>query len=178
MRAMRVLETAVGVALGPVKERQRTDLDLSRACDRSIPKDDRHRFRLMAERREAWWRELAEIHLRACVRIGELSRELERAERQRGEDGRLQMRVPADRVPAGRNPVTKTQALADAGIPTSTAHDYEQLAGGREAQARKRQAHGQTWNFRTAPSRISPAPRPPPKPACPSATPPAEMRLP
>jgi hypothetical protein len=61
---------------------------------------------------------------------------LERAERQRGEDGRLQMRVPADRVPTSGNPVTKTQALADAGIPTSTAHRYEELAGGREAEAR------------------------------------------
>jgi hypothetical protein len=75
---------------------------------------------------EVWVRE---IHLRACVRIGELSRELERAEPGGAIDGkRGGSKIP----PVG---ISKTQALADAGIPTSTAHRYEELAGGREAQA-------------------------------------------
>lgn len=69
---------------------------------------------------QAW---VKEIHLRACVRIGELSRELETAERSR-----------TDLHPAARTQ-TKTAALAEAGISTSTAHEYEQLAGGREDQA-------------------------------------------
>jgi N6-adenosine-specific RNA methylase IME4 len=62
MRAMRVLETAVGVALGPAEQGQRTDLQPSLMSDSlaALPRVDRHRFRLMAERRELWWRELAE----------------------------------------------------------------------------------------------------------------------
>jgi hypothetical protein len=68
---------------------------------------------------------VSEIHLRACVRIGELSRELESAQGRRDpETGRL---VPA----SGK----KAEALADAGISTSTANRYEELAGGREEQA-------------------------------------------
>lgn len=71
---------------------------------------------------EVWVRE---IHLRACVRIGELSRELERAE-------------PGGAGGGSKFPsvgISKSQALADAGISTSTAHRYEELAGGREEQA-------------------------------------------
>ena len=71
---------------------------------------------------EVWVRE---IHLRACVRIGELSRELERAE-------------PGGAGGGSKFPsvgISKAQALADAGISTSTAHRYEELAGGREEQA-------------------------------------------
>jgi hypothetical protein len=71
---------------------------------------------------EVWVRE---IHLRACVRIGELSRELERAE-------------PGGSGGGSKFPsvgISKAQALADAGISTSTAHRYEELAGGREEQA-------------------------------------------
>ena len=71
---------------------------------------------------EVWVRE---IHLRACVRIGELSRELERAE-PGGVGG-------GSKFPAVG--ISKAQALADAGISTSTAHRYEELAGGREEQA-------------------------------------------
>lgn len=64
-----------------------------------------------------------EIYLRACIRIGEISRELETAQGDRTE-----------LHPASRKK-SKTDALADAGISTSTAHDYEELAGGREEQA-------------------------------------------
>jgi hypothetical protein len=71
---------------------------------------------------EVWVRE---IHLRACVRIGELSRELERAEPGGAGGG---SKFPAVGI-------SKAQALADAGISTSTAHRYEELAGGREEQA-------------------------------------------
>ncbi len=67
---------------------------------------------------QAW---VAEIHLRACVRIGELSRELETAQ------GIRTSSEQSDKV-------TKNEALKVAGISRSTAHDYEQLAGGREAQ--------------------------------------------
>jgi hypothetical protein len=138
MRAMRVLETAVGVALGPAELTQAGPGrgKPSRACEGfTVPKDDRHRFRLMAERREAWWRELAEIHLRACVRIGELSRELERAEPGGAGGG---SKIP----PVG---ISKTQALADAGVPTSTAHRYEELAGGREQQAQAAGRAAMNW---------------------------------
>jgi hypothetical protein len=71
---------------------------------------------------EVWVRE---IHLRACVRIGELSRELERAEPGGAGGG---SKFPAVGI-------SKAQVLADAGISTSTAHRYEELAGGREEQA-------------------------------------------
>ena len=63
MRAMRVLEIAVGVALGPAVLTQAGPGrgKPSRACEGfSVSKFDRHRFRLMAERRDAWWHELAE----------------------------------------------------------------------------------------------------------------------
>ena len=67
---------------------------------------------------EVWVRE---IHLRACVRIGELSRDIEAAERRRGEHGRL--------LPTDGNQVTKAQALAEAGLSTTAAARYEELAG-------------------------------------------------
>ena len=67
---------------------------------------------------EVWVRE---IHLRACVRIGVLSRDIEAAERRRGDDGRL--------LPTGENQVTKAQALGEAGVSTATAARYEELAG-------------------------------------------------
>jgi hypothetical protein len=73
---------------------------------------------------EVWVRE---IHLRACVRIGELSRDLDQAQTVRQADGAT-VRLP----PGGKS---KAEALADAGISTSTAQRYEELAGGREAQA-------------------------------------------
>jgi hypothetical protein len=60
--------------------------------------------------------------LRAAIRIGELSRELEKAQ------GFASIR-PNDRTN------TKTEVLANAGIPRQTANDYEQLTGGREEQA-------------------------------------------
>jgi hypothetical protein len=67
---------------------------------------------------EVWVRE---IHLRACVRIGELSRDIEGVERRRGEHGRL--------LPTDGNQVTKAQALAEAGLSTTAAARYEELAG-------------------------------------------------
>jgi hypothetical protein len=67
---------------------------------------------------EVWVRE---IHLRACVRIGELSRDIEAAERRRGEHGRL--------LPTDGNQVTKAQALAEAGLSTTAAARYEEVAG-------------------------------------------------
>jgi hypothetical protein len=68
-------------------------------------------------------RKFAEIRLRACQRIGVLSAELETAEQAKGG------RHPTDGKP------TKTDQLATAGISTSTANRYEELAGGKEQQA-------------------------------------------
>ncbi|WP_424138629.1 hypothetical protein [Roseomonas chloroacetimidivorans] len=69
---------------------------------------------------EVW---VQEIKLRASIRIGELAREIETAERAR-----------TDLHPdAGTQ--TKTAILAEAGLSTSTAHRYEELAGGRQEQA-------------------------------------------
>src|SRR5262249_50292606 len=70
-------------------------------------------------------RGFAEVKLRASIKIGELSRELEKAQ------GFAATILPNDR----KN--TKTEALKQAGIPISTANDYEQLTGGREEQAQK-----------------------------------------
>jgi hypothetical protein len=67
---------------------------------------------------------VSEIQKRACIRIGELSRELETAER---EGARGNYRLPS----SGKS---KAQALAEAGISTSTAQRYEELVGGREQQ--------------------------------------------
>jgi hypothetical protein len=64
-------------------------------------------------------RRFAEIRLRACVRIGELSRELETAQGLR---------------PNGRTK-SKEDTLQEAGLAKSTALDYEQLAGGKDKQA-------------------------------------------
>ena len=63
---------------------------------------------------------VSEIHLRACTRIGQLSRELERTQ------------GFAAIHPTGGKNATKTDALADAGISTSTANRYEQLARWRD----------------------------------------------
>jgi hypothetical protein len=73
---------------------------------------------------EVWVRE---IHLRACVRIGELSRDLDQAQTIRNAEGAIV------RLPSGGK--SKARALAEAGIATSTAQRYEELAGGREADA-------------------------------------------
>jgi hypothetical protein len=69
---------------------------------------------------EMW---VAEIKLRATQRIGELSRDLDRAHKVGRGDGQLQL-------PSGGK--LKAQALADAGISTSTAHRAEELAGGAD----------------------------------------------
>jgi hypothetical protein len=60
----------------------------------------------------------AEIRLRACQRIGEISRDLEKAQYNKGH-GTV---VPSD----GKY---KAEVLAEAGISTSTAQRYEELAG-------------------------------------------------
>jgi hypothetical protein len=62
-----------------------------------------------------------------------LSRDLETAERERDSLGRL---LPND----GKQ--GKAQTLADAGISTSTANRYGQLAGGKEKQAQDGSASG------------------------------------
>ena len=68
----------------------------------------------------------SEIKLRASVRIGELLRELDRAERGDGPAG-------AVALPSGGK--SKTDAIADAGLSKSTAHRYQELAGPKEEQA-------------------------------------------
>jgi hypothetical protein len=65
---------------------------------------------------ETW---VSEIHKRACIRIGQLSRELETAEHE----------GPGAVIPSSGK--YKRDALADAGISTTTANRYEQLAGGK-----------------------------------------------
>jgi hypothetical protein len=65
---------------------------------------------------DAWERKLAEIRLRAIRKIGELSRELEKKERARTN------LHPNDREQ------TKAESLKQAGIPLSTAHDYEKTS--------------------------------------------------
>jgi hypothetical protein len=67
-------------------------------------------------------RQFAEIRLRACIRIGEISRELEI------KAGRL------NNSSERSEELSKSKSLAIAGIALSTAHDCEQLAGGREEQ--------------------------------------------
>lgn len=57
-RAARVLETAVGEALGPAEAGNQHTMP-SLACD-GISRDDRRRFRMMAEHRAIWWPSLAE----------------------------------------------------------------------------------------------------------------------
>jgi hypothetical protein len=65
---------------------------------------------------------MSEIQLRACQRIGQLLGELETMERAR-----------TDLHPTNGKQ-TKAEALADAGLSTSTAHRYEELACGRTTQ--------------------------------------------
>ena len=67
----------------------------------------------------------AEIRLRACIRIGEISRDLEKAGHGGAGGG---TKIPSTGI-------SKEQQLAQAGISTSTAHRYEELAGGKEEQA-------------------------------------------
>lgn len=64
----------------------------------------------------------AEIRLRACQRLGELSRQLAVAEFNPGQGAR----------PVGVQP-GKYQALRDAGLISSTAYRYEELAGGKHS---------------------------------------------
>ena len=64
-----------------------------------------------------------EIHLRACIKIGEISLELEKAQGARTD---LEPLLTVKK---------KSDALKDAGISVPTAARYEQLAGGREEQA-------------------------------------------
>ena len=71
--------------------------------------------------------EQARTALAECARIGVLSRDLDRAQTVRQADS------ATVRLPAGGK--SKAEALADAGISTSTAHRYEEIAGGREEQA-------------------------------------------
>jgi hypothetical protein len=62
------------------------------------------------------------IRLRACIRIGEISRDLETPQGKHSADDRTK---------------SKEQTLSDAGIANRTAYDYEELAGGREEQAQE-----------------------------------------
>jgi hypothetical protein len=66
---------------------------------------------------------VSEIHLRACVRIGEISRELEKS-----------AFVPRQGASLPSGGKTKAEALAEAGISTSAANRYEEIAGGKEAR--------------------------------------------
>jgi hypothetical protein len=69
---------------------------------------------------EVW---VSEIYERACIRIGQISRELETAQGQRTE--------------LSATSRTKSETLAEAGIPKRTAYDYEQLAGGKTEQGQR-----------------------------------------
>jgi len=62
------------------------------------------------------------FRLRACIRIGELSRDLER-----DVGGR-----PSKTLPNDEKSLTKAEQLAEVGIPVSTAHRYEEFTGGHE----------------------------------------------
>ena len=72
------------------------------------------------------YRAQVETDVSAWIRIGEISRELEKAQTIRTTNA-AEVRLPDDRK-------SKSEALAQAGIAVSTAHDYEQLTGGREAK--------------------------------------------
>jgi hypothetical protein len=74
---------------------------------------------------ERW---VAEIKLRASIRLGELSLELGTGRKVGRGKGRI--RLPND----GK---LKVEVLAQAGISTSRANRYEQLAGGHQVQARQ-----------------------------------------
>lgn len=69
---------------------------------------------------------MSEIKLRACTRIGELSRGLEKA----GARGRGPVSLPS----RGKR---KADILADAGISTSSAQRYEEIAGGPTEQGQR-----------------------------------------
>ena len=69
---------------------------------------------------EVWTQE---IRLRATIRIGELVRELDINDQARG-----------GRLPTAGKP-TKAAAIADAGLSSSVAYRYEELAGPRNRQA-------------------------------------------
>ncbi len=71
---------------------------------------------------ECWVRE---IHLRACVRIGELVRELDTAQGERFDPTSSHQ----------REEVPKAQAIVDAGLSSSAAYRYQELAGGRDERA-------------------------------------------
>lgn len=102
------------------EKRLRIDADrLTRPRRRGAPgARDRSTGRARAEHRAR------EIGLRACVRIGELTRELDRRAAGRPSNNSSHQ---WDELTA-----TKAEALAEAGISTSAAHRYEELAGGRE----------------------------------------------
>jgi hypothetical protein len=68
----------------------------------------------------------SEIKLRAVIKIGELSRELEKSK------GGANPKVT---LPIGGK--SKSESLADGGIAISTVVRYEQLAGPRDAQAQE-----------------------------------------
>jgi hypothetical protein len=65
---------------------------------------------------------MSEIRLRACMRIGELSRELEKALPNKGHGV-----ISSEKI--------KEQSLKNAGISTATANRYEQLVGPPEQEA-------------------------------------------
>jgi hypothetical protein len=73
-------------------------------------------------------RKFAEIKLRACVKIGEISRELEKAQTIHTEWHGAEIRLPSD----GKS---KEQQLAEAGISTSTAQRYEELIASAAMEA-------------------------------------------
>ena len=62
-RAARILETAVGEALGPAVVGANQYGEGFRASDASLSKQDAHRFRLMAEHRALWWPKLEQAGL-------------------------------------------------------------------------------------------------------------------
>jgi hypothetical protein len=91
--------------------------------------DEAARIKDRAARLEAYARirddeqmliDAAELQRRACIKIGELSRELDKAQGARTDTS------------SERSDKVKSKALKAAGISRSTAHDYEQLAGGSE----------------------------------------------
>jgi N6-adenosine-specific RNA methylase IME4 len=67
----------------------------------------------------------SEIKLRASVRIGELVRELDKAQTIRNDES-AEVRLP-------RGGKSKSEALSEAGLSKSTAHRYQELAGPRDA---------------------------------------------
>jgi hypothetical protein len=73
---------------------------------------------------EVW---VSEIYERACIRIGQISRELETAEHGGAGGG--------SKVSAGA--LSKAETLAEAGISKRTAYKYEELAGGKTEQGQR-----------------------------------------